>query len=139
MDQPKPLPNMQDADALPYWNAAKAHRLDLQCCPQCNVFLYPPGPTCPHCGGFDVPYNELGSLISGQLYSYIVTHRAFVPGFSDEVPYIVALVEVEQAGNIKLLANLINCKPENVRIGMPLKMVWEDRTPEISIPQWAVE
>jgi len=59
-----------------------------------------------------------------------------VPGFSDEVPYIVALAEVDQAGNIKLLANLINCKPEEVRIGMPLKMVWQERTQEISMPQW---
>lgn len=139
MNAEKPLPNLQDADALPYWTAAKAHRLDLQRCGQCNVFLYPPGPACPHCGGVDVPYREVGRQVSGRLYSYIVTHRAFVPGFADDAPYVVALVEVGQAGNIKLLANLINCAPENVRIGMPVRMVWEDRTPEVSLPQWEPE
>jgi len=127
---------MQDADARPYWEAAKTHRLALQCCTKCKVFLYPPGPACPHCGGIEISYRDLGARITGKLYSYIVTHRAFVPGFSDEVPYIVALAEVDQAGNIKLLANLINCKPEEVRIGMPLKMVWQERTQEISMPQW---
>lgn len=79
---------------------------------------------------------DLGKQVSGNLYSYIVTHRAFVPGFAEKVPYIVALVEVEQAGNAKLLVNLINCAPESVRIGMQLRLVWEDRTPDVSMPQW---
>ena len=136
MNLEKPLPNMQDADALPFWNAAKEHRLALQWCGQCSGFLYPPGPACSRCGGIEVPYKDIGQQVSGRLYSYIITHRAFVPGFSEEVPYIVALAEVDQAGNTKLLANLINCAPENVRIGMRLRMVWEDRTPEVSLPQW---
>lgn len=138
MNQEKPLPNMQDADALPFWSAAKEHRLALQWCKQCSTFLYPPGPSCSHCGGLEIPYKDIGRQVTGNLYSYIVTHRAFVPGFSEDVPYIVALVDVDQAGKVKLLANLINCAIEDVRIGMRLRMVWEDRMPEVSLPQWEV-
>lgn len=137
MDLEKPLPPLQDADAWAYWQAARKHELALQKCASCNAFLYPPGPACPRCGAPEVAYVMLGTHVTGRLYSYIVTHRAFVPGFQKDCPYIVALAEVDQAGGAKLLANLVSCKPEDVRIGMRLRMVWEDRTPEVSLPQWA--
>jgi uncharacterized OB-fold protein len=128
---------VNDPDARPYWAAAKRHELALQKCASCNVFLYPPGPACPQCGGMDIPYVMLGNRITGMLYSYIVPHRAFVPGFQKDAPYVVALAEVDQAGGAKLLANLVGCSPADVKIGMKLRMVWEDRTPEASLPQWA--
>ena len=137
LDLEKPLPAVNDPDAAPYWRAAKEHRLALQWCGACSTYLYPPGPACPLCGGAEVVYRDLGARITGRLYSYIVTHRAFVPGFAKDAPYVVALAEVDQASRAKLLANLVSCKPEEVRIGMPLTMVWEDRTGEVSLPQWA--
>jgi hypothetical protein len=137
MDLEKPLPAVNDPDAAPYWQAARQHRLALQWCGSCSAYLYPPGPSCPLCGGDEVSYRDLGSDITGRLYSYIVTHRAFVPGFARDAPYIVALAEVDQALNAKLLANLVGCAPQDVRIGMPLRMVWEERTAEVALPQWA--
>lgn len=137
MDADKPLPPVNDPDAAPYWQAAREHRLALQFCEPCRAYLYPPGPACPRCGAPDVPYRDLGRDVCGTLYSYIVTHRAFVPGFAKDAPYIVALAEVDQAAGTKLLANLLECSPAEVRIGMPLRMVWEDRTPEVTLPQWA--
>ncbi|OGA47609.1 MAG: hypothetical protein A3F74_23000 [Betaproteobacteria bacterium RIFCSPLOWO2_12_FULL_62_58] len=136
MDLEKPLPSLQDADALQFWQAAKEHRLALQWCSTCKSFLYPPGPACALCGAIDIVYKDIGREVTGSLYSYIITHRAFVPGFATNVPYVVALAEINEACNMKLLANLINCAPEKVRIGMQLRMVWEDRTPEVTLPQW---
>ena len=136
MDTEKPLPDTKNPDTAPYWAAAKAHRLSLQKCEQCRAYLYPPGPACPTCGNADISFGDLGPDITGRLYSYIVTHRAFVPGFGNETPYVVALAEVDQAGGAKLLANLVNCAPADVRIGMPLRMIWEDRSADASLPQW---
>lgn len=132
----KPLPPVDDPDAAPYWAAARRHVLALQHCTDCGNWLYPPGPACPCCGGTAVDYVELGGEITATLYSYIVTHRAFVPGFAQDAPYVVALAEVDQAGGTKLLANLLDCPPEAVRIGMPLRMVWEARGDQATLPQW---
>lgn len=136
MDAEKPLPAVNDPEAVPYWQAAKAHRLALQWCSACDAYLYPPGPACPHCGSLDIAWRDLGARITGKLYSYIVTHRAFQAGFAKDVPYVVALAEVDQAKGAKLLANLHDCAHDAVRIGMPLEMVWEDRTHAVSLPQW---
>lgn len=136
MDTEKPIPSLTDSDTLSYWRAAKEHRLALQHCGHCDKHLYPPGPSCPVCGSPDVHYRDMGSDITGRLYSYIVTHRAFVQGFAKDAPYIVALVEIDGLPLTRILANLNNCSVERVKIGMPVKMVWEDRTPEVSLPQW---
>jgi len=138
MNSEKPLPLVSDPDGAPYWAAAKRHRLSLQQCDQCHSFLYPPGPACPHCGSSLISYNDIGSEVTGRVYSYIISYRAFVAGFSDDVPYVVALVDVDGVPDVKILADLIDCRPDEVRIGMPVHMTWEDRTEDVTLPQWKV-
>jgi uncharacterized OB-fold protein len=78
----------------------------------------------------------MGEHITGHVYSYIVTYRAFVQGFAKDAPYVVVLVELDKMPNTRILANLNNCSIHQVSIGMQVRMVWEDRTPEVSLPQW---
>jgi len=136
MNTPKPVPALSDPDAQTYWSAAKQHRLSLQQCDHCRSFLYPPGPACPICGAADLTYKDLGSNVTGTVYSYIVPHRAFVAGFADEAPYAVLIVNVEQAPGVKILANLVNSPWQSAKIGMSVRMVWEDRSSDVTIPQW---
>lgn len=136
MNSAKPLPAVLDPDARTYWSAAKQHRLSLQQCDRCSSFLYPPGPACPVCGAAQLTYKDLGSNITGKVYSYIVPHRAFVSGFAEEAPYAVLLVDVDQAPGVKILANLVNSSWQSAKIGMSVRMVWEDRTSDVAIPQW---
>jgi uncharacterized OB-fold protein len=67
------------------------------------------------------------------VYSYIVNHHAVVPGFQDEAPYVVALVELDEQKGLRLTTNMVGCKPEEVKVGMPVEAVFEDVTPEVTL------
>ena len=137
MEYAKPLPSLHDPDALPYWQAARENMLSVQQCGACKRFVYPPGPSCSWCGADELAYSDLGSNIEGVLYSFTVVYRAFLPGFDKEVPYVVANVELcGTTSPLKILANLKNCAPDKVRIGMRVRMVWERCTDQITLPQW---
>ena len=60
----------------------------------------------------------------GQVYSYTIMHRAPAPSFAAELPYVVALVELEEG--VRMISNILECPPEQVRVGMPVKVVYED-------------
>jgi len=133
--RPKPLP-LDDLDQVPYWEAARQHQLALQKCLACGELVHPPGPGCPWCGGADLDWVNLGSDVTGTVYSFIVVHRAFLQSFVNDVPYVVALCEIEGAPGVRITANIRNIDPTDVHIGMRVRMVWEERTPDSTIPQW---
>jgi uncharacterized OB-fold protein len=71
----------------------------------------------------------------GTLYSFTVCHRPGMPGFGDEVPYVVALVELEEG--VRMVANIVSVPAADVRIGMPLRAVFEPRGDGLVVPQFA--
>jgi uncharacterized OB-fold protein len=131
----KPLPII-DSDTEPYWRAAREHRLSLMRCAETGKFIHPPGPGSPFTGGTATEWVDLGGEITGQLYSYIVVHRAFGRGFVQEVPYVVGLVDVDQAPGVRITANVFGVAIDSLQVGMPLRMNWRDVTPDVSLPQW---
>jgi uncharacterized OB-fold protein len=70
----------------------------------------------------------------GKIFSYVVYHRAYHPGFEGDVPYVVALVELEEGP--RMLTNIIGCRPEEVQCDMPVEVAWEDIEEEISLPKF---
>ena len=70
----------------------------------------------------------------GQVYSFIVVHRRYHPAFAKEIPYTVAIIETEEG--VRMLSNIIECKPEEVKIGMPVQVVFDDVSPEFSLPKF---
>jgi uncharacterized OB-fold protein len=77
------------------------------------------------------------TIVSGQgrIHSYTVTHYVPVRGFEDAVPFVVALVELAEQPDLRILANVCDCGPMAVSIGMPVEVVFDDVTPEITLPQ----
>jgi uncharacterized OB-fold protein len=70
----------------------------------------------------------------GKIYSYVVYHRAYHPSFNNDVPYVVALVELDEGP--RLLTNIIGCSPEEVQCDMPVSVAWEDLEGEICLPKF---
>ena len=64
--------------------------------------------------------------------SYTVTYQNRSPGFSEEVPYVLALVELEEG--VKMFTNIVECEPRDVRIGMPVEVIFVKATDQVSIP-----
>jgi len=96
-------PDVEDV-ALPFYEGMQQHKVVIQQCTACSTYLPPAQIVCDHCGSNILKWVEVDG--SGEIYSYVVYHRSFHPAFNDQVPYIVALVELKEGprlmGHIKV-------------------------------------
>ncbi|HSO96399.1 MAG TPA: OB-fold domain-containing protein [Acidimicrobiia bacterium] len=108
-----PVPEA-DEDSQFYWDGLRGRRLLVQRCTQCARYRFPPMPACPSCAapGGDVVEIEP----RGTVYSWIVVHRAFTPAFRDDVPYVIAVIDLPEG--CRLLARLEHRGP--IEAGSPV-------------------
>jgi len=71
----------------------------------------------------------------GKVFSYVVFHRVYHPGFTDDVPYVVALIELEEGP--RMLSNIVGIPAEKVACEMPVRLVFDDITAETTLPKFA--
>jgi uncharacterized protein len=112
---PQPLP---DADTARFWEATASGRLAMCRCQDCGLWLQPPLERCRRCVG-PTAFEEVSG--SGTLYSFIVQRQASVPGYLDQVPYTVGLVELDEQPGLRLPGRVVGIDPEDVACGMRMK------------------
>jgi uncharacterized OB-fold protein len=127
----KPIP-VPSEDSQPFWAAAKRHELSLQRCGTCGSFRFPPAPVCPECTALGGDWTKLKGR--GTIFSFVVFHRAFHKSFEKDVPYAVALVELEEGP--RLVTNIVGVAPDQIRCDMPVELVFEDVTPKCTLPKF---
>ena len=127
----KPLP-IVNPDNKPFWDQCRNHRLTFQKCRECGRMRWPPSFLCPECLSEDAEWTD--SRGEGSVYSFVVYHEAYHPGFKGDLPYVVALVELAEGP--RLLTNIVHCEPGAVFCGMPVRIFWADVTPDISLPKF---
>lgn len=127
----KPIP-VPSEDSHPFWAAAKKHELFLQRCGTCGAFRFPPAPVCPECTALGGEWTKLNGR--GKIFSFVVFHRAFHKSFEKDVPYAVALVELAEGP--RLVSNIVGVAPDQIRCDMPVEAVFEDVTPECTLPKF---
>lgn len=110
-----------DADTLPYWDAAREHRLLIKRCRACGEPHWYPRPFCPRCWSEDVAWEEASGL--GTLYTWSIVRRNDLPPFGERVPYITAVVDLDEGP--RMLSNLVDVEESDVRIGMRLRVSWQ--------------
>ncbi|HLX87331.1 MAG TPA: Zn-ribbon domain-containing OB-fold protein [Acidimicrobiales bacterium] len=130
-EMPSPAAN---AETVGWWEAAAQHRLVVQRCSQCGATRHPPGPVCPVCRSLASEWAELPG--TGRVYTYTIVRQAFLPALADVIPYVVAVVEPDGAGGTRMVTNVVDIDPEEVEIGMPVEVVWEDIGPELALPRF---
>lgn len=108
-----------------FWDAAQEHRLVIQRCESCGRYVHWPQLRCPACHGDALAPAEVSGR--GTVYAYTVVHHVFNPAFADDVPYALALIELEEQPGLRLLANVVECAPEAVHTGMAVEVTFEDR------------
>ena len=101
----------------PFWQAATEHRLVVPRCTSCGTFRLPPSPFCFNCRAQEVEWIDHDG--AGEIYSFTILHRAGRPGFDADVPYVVALVELEEGPRV--LTRIADVEPNDVRIGQPVR------------------
>ncbi len=122
------LPHI-DEESRPWWEAVKRHELYIQKCRDCGELRYHPRALCPQCLSSGTQWLRCSG--KGKVYTFTVTHQNQAAGFRDSLPYVMAYVEL--AEGVKMLTNLVDYKLEEVKIGMPVEVVYEDVTPEVTL------
>ena len=130
-DYKKPIPNITP-EMRPFFEAAKRHELVIQRCDGCGTHRFPPREMCSNCLSSKSSWVKASG--KGNVFSFNVMHQVYHPGFAGEVPY--AVVSVKLAEGAKMTTNLVGVKPHDIRIGMPVEVVFEDITEEITLPKF---
>ncbi|RZF64743.1 Zn-ribbon domain-containing OB-fold protein [Sphingomonas populi] len=125
----KPLP-VPDSESTPFWDGMREGKLVLQRCASSGDYLFPPVTFCP--GSLERP-EWVAASGKGTVFSWI-TVRHPVPRdiYAGDVPYVVAIVALDEG--CRMTGNLVGCTPEAVRAGMPVEIVFNRVTPEITLP-----
>lgn len=123
-----PMPVLDDLNR-PLFDGMKEGKVMVQKCDDCNTWLAPSAFICEACGSENVPWVEVSG--KGELYTYVVYHRAYAPEFESMVPYNVALIELEEGP--RLLANIIGIDNNDLKIGMALKPVFREVAPGLPL------
>jgi uncharacterized OB-fold protein len=130
----KPLPNV-DADSKPQWDGFKQHKFLLWHCKTCGAWYWPKAfcrnhPNEPFFGNME--WAEASGR--GKVFVFNIHHWAFHPGFTEDLPYVHALIELDEGPLFG--SNIVGIEPKDIHIGMPVEVVYEDITPEYSLPKF---
>jgi uncharacterized OB-fold protein len=130
-DYAKPLPTLTDENR-PFWDACKAGRLSFQKCSGCGHLRYPINPFCPQCLSAEFAWTPVSGRGTG--FSYVVGPQAYHPAFKGDLPYNVALIQLEEGP--RMYSNVVGTPNDAVKIGDAVEVVFDPVTPEITIPRF---
>jgi len=131
-DYRKPIPAITP-EMRPFFDGAKRHELRVQRCSACGAHRFPARAICSDCLSTDAHWVTVSGR--GEIFSFNVMHQVYHPGFATEVPYAVVIVRLAEGA--KLVSNLVGVPPHEIRIGMPVRVVFEDITDEVTLPKFA--
>jgi uncharacterized OB-fold protein len=111
-----------------FWTGGAEGKLLILRCGTCGRWVHPPAPSCPDDGSELKPEAVSGA---GTVFTYTVNRHPYNP--SVPPPYVIAIVELPEQEGLRFMTNIVNCDPESVTIGMPVRVVFEDHG-EIFVP-----
>lgn len=131
---PAPRPSSDGLDA-PYWEATRRHELLMQRCNACGTWQWGPEWICHACRSFDVGWAPVAGR--GRIFSWERVWHPVHPALKDACPYLVVLVELPEAGNVRMVGNLLGDPLQPVAIGAEVEAVFEDHPEdEFTLVQW---
>ncbi|GAA2849485.1 OB-fold domain-containing protein [Pseudonocardia halophobica] len=129
-----PLPDVDRPLTREYWKGTRRHELLAQQCSDCGRVRWLPKPMCPRCNSFAATWVSTGT--TGTVFSFIISYRGFGAYWEKRVPYVVALVEMDDEPSVRLMTDLVGCEPNEVHVGMPVSVVFDDVTEEVTLPRF---
>lgn len=123
-----PIPAI-DEDNRAFWTGGREGCLLITRCEDCGRRTHPPVPRCPFC----LSDRAAPSPVSGRarVYSFTINHQQWSSGL--EVPYVIAVVALEEQADVRLLTNIVGCPVEEVAIGMPVEVEFDQRA-DVFVP-----
>jgi uncharacterized OB-fold protein len=127
----KPLPRITP-DNQPFYKALKERRFVLPYCADCGKPHLPPGPVCPFCFSEAIQWRQASGR--GRISTWTVVHKAWFAAFEADIPYNVVQIELDEGP--RLTANVVGIRNEELKVGLPVEMVFDDVTPERTMPRF---
>jgi len=127
----KPLPTLNDENR-PFWQGAREGKLRMQRCAGCAHIRFPISHVCPDCLSYEFAWTDLSGR--GEVFAYIVYHQLYNKAFAADLPYNVALVQLEEGP--RMYSNIVGCSNDAVKVGDLLEVMFDPVTPEITIPKF---
>lgn len=124
----RPLPRGEDYNGE-FYQFCKQHELRFQRCSGCQTWRHMPRESCRNCGSFEWTWERSNG--TGKIFSWTIIHRALHPGFADDLPYAVVLVELDEG--VRLVSHVVDLPLEHLRIGLPVTVVFDDVTPDVTL------
>ncbi len=128
---PVPRPN---ADSKPYWDAARDSRLLIRLCKACGQRHFMPRFLCPHCWSTDLEWVEASGR--GTVHSYTIVRRAPLVSYEHRVPYVVALIDLEEGP--RMMSNIVGPEALDTQVGSAVEVCFEDRGIDAKLPQFSI-
>ena len=123
----KPLPHPTTISA-PYWEGLKAHEVRLQQCDK-GHWLFFPRTHCPTCGSRQLSWRAVSG--EGTLYSFTVARVPTLPEFTDEMPQLLAVVELQEGVHIN--TTMVGVEPSQLQIGQRVRPVFDERPGSVTL------
>jgi len=133
---PEPAPS-PDGLGAEFWEATRCHELVVQRCTSCHRWQWGPEFVCHSCHSFDLGYEPVSGR--GVIYSWERPWYPVHPALQKAVPYVVVLVELPDAGNVRMVGNLLGDPQDEIVIGGEVEAVFEDHNdgdPPYTLVQW---
>lgn len=130
-DYTKPLPSITEENRE-FWDGAKRGKLRMQKCGDCGHIRYPISHVCPKCLSCNFAWTDLSGR--GEVFSYIVFHQLYNKAFEKDIPYNVALVQLEEGP--RMYSNVVGVDNDAVKVGDKLEATFDPVTPEVTIPRF---
>jgi uncharacterized OB-fold protein len=126
-----PIPAVTALDEH-FWHGGATGRLLILRCAACATWLHPPTPVCRGCGSGEVRPQPVSGR--GRVRTFTVNHQQWFPALPP--PYVIAIVELVEQPSLQLLTRLVDCEPDAVRIGLPVRVRFE-RHGDVHLPLFA--
>jgi len=127
----RPLP-YATPETRPFWGYTKQHELRMQKCLDCGHIRWPAGMFCPKCLSDKSEWVKLSG--KGSVYTFGITHYIYDKWYTDKVPYVVAVIELAEGPH--MMGNVTGFKHEDIKVGSPVEIYFDDANEEFSLPTW---
>ena len=131
MKYKRPLP-IQSPISQKYWHALKQNELSIQKCKKCAKNIFYPREFCPDCLSDDLEWFKASG--KGKLHSYTIIHSTAYPEFRAHLPIILGFIKLEEG--VHMIADIVECKPENLKLEMEVEIIFDNVTTEYTIPRF---
>ncbi len=127
----KPLPRPTPW-SKPFWDGCKRHELLIQKCKECRRLVFYPKKICSHCLSPSLEWVKASGR--GTVYSYTVVYSYQPTEFSEDVPYVIAIINLQEG--VRMMSNIVDCPLETLKCDMEVEVVFDAVTAEVTLPKF---